>query len=212
MAAKPLHTCIILNGPPAVGKDTLADMFISACPGAHKMQFKERLYTDTMEEFGLTRNVHKAEFMFRATDRIKKEERWTRLGGFSPREALIHTSEHVIKPNQGPEYFGVAAAQECLLNKAQVAVFADGGFPDEVEPLHAIYQNLIVFRLKREGFNFDSDSRDYLPDGDNVYNLTLIDDEPLVAIYEIYISLSILLGQDADEFLELLEKTSEKSA
>ena len=212
MSVKPLHTCIILNGPPAVGKDTLADIFIGACPGVHKMQFKERLYTDTMEEFGLTRNVHQAEFMFRATDRMKKEEKWSRLGGFSPREALIHTSEHVIKPNQGSEYFGVAAAQECLLNKAQVAIFADGGFPDEIEPLHAIYKNLIIFRLQRDGFTFDGDSRNYLPDGKNVHNLRLVDGEPLTAIYEIYITLSILLGQDADEFLELLEKTSEKSA
>lgn len=205
MALKPLHTCIILNGPPNVGKDTIADIFIDNCPGMQKKQFKERLYQDTMEEFGLIRTVDQAEFMFRATDRIKKEQPWKKLGGFTPRRALIHTSEYVIKPNQGTEYFGIAAAGECLLTKAKVAIFSDGGFQEELEPLKQIYTNFIVFRLHRNDCSFQNDSRSYLPNDVNVYDLHLIDNEPGIAIYEMYIKLSILLGQDADNFLKLVE-------
>ena len=203
---KPLHTCLILNGPPQVGKDTLADLLVQNCPGIQKKQFKERLYADTMEEFGLTRTVDQAEFMFRANERMKKEKPWKKLGGFSPRQALIHTSEYVIKPNQGSEYFGVAAAGECLLSNAQVAVFSDGGFVDEIAPLKEIYTNFIVFRLYRNGCSFEGDSRTYLPDGSNVFDINLIDDMPGIALYEIYLKLSIVVGQDADEFLKLLEE------
>ena len=211
---KPLHTAIVLNGPPNVGKDTLADIFIDNCPGAMKKQFKKQLYVDTMEEFGITRTVHQAEFMHRCTDRISKEIAWHRLGDLSPRQALIHTSEYVIKPNQGKEYFGLAAATECLLSKAQVAIFSDGGFQAEIEPLKEIYKNVIIFRLHRDGCSFVGDSRTYLggPAGADVHDLHLVDNEPGIAIYEIYITLSNMLGQDADEFLSILEKTSEKSA
>ena len=209
---KPLHTAIVLNGPPNVGKDTLADIFIDNCPGAMKKQFKEQLYVDTMEEFHITRTVHQAEFMQRCTSRMSKEIAWHRLGGLSPRQALIHTSEYVIKPNQGKEYFGLAAATECLLSKAQVAIFADGGFQAEIEPLKEIYENVIIFRLHRDGCSFVGDSRTYLPCGEDVHDLRLVDNEPGIAIYEIYITLSNMLGKDADEFLSILEKTSEKSA
>lgn len=209
MDKKPLNTAIIMNGPPGVGKDTIADMFIDACPGAFKKQFKERLYTDTMEEFNLTRNIHQAEFMFRCTDRMKKEEPWARLDGLSPRQALIHTSEVVIKPNQGSDYFGIAAAQDCLFTKAQVAIFADGGFPDEIEPLRSIYKQVVIFRLHRDDCSFEGDSRDYLPDNEHVFDINLILGHPDSAIYEMYIALTIVLGHDAEEFLDILEKTTE---
>ena len=121
---KPLNLAVILNGPPNSGKDTLADALEPY--GFEKQMFKTALYEQTA--YYLQMDLEK--FKKQATDRITKEEKTlthpTQGIEFSPREAMIHVSEHMIKPHCGKDFFGMAAAQRCMDHKVQLAIFSDG--------------------------------------------------------------------------------------
>jgi len=175
------HICVLLNGPPGCGKDTLANLL--AEHGFHHHRYKEQLYTDTANYYG----VPVEEFRRWATDRILKELVHRALG-VSPREAMIHVSESVFKPRYGNAYFGHAAAQRCVQQRSGLAVFSDSGFAEEVTPMQALYDHVVVFRLHREGFTFGSDSRRYLQGYPNTYDLTLEDDRPQDAVNSILAS------------------------
>lgn len=146
---------VILNGPPDCDNDTLASRMVEY--GFQHKAFKTQLYKDTAEHFGLDLN----DFIRRATDRGLKETGYGRRK-MTPREMLIYTSEEVIKPQYGEGYFGQAAAGQCLMDEAYLAVFSDGGFREEIFPLVDTYDTLVIFRLHRDGCSFVRDSRDYL--------------------------------------------------
>ena len=88
------------------------------------------------------------------------------LGGKTPRQVQIEVSEKVIKPFYGKDYFGKAAAQSLY---ADVEVFSDGGFVEEIEALVSSVgkENVLIIRIHQEGKSFEAtgDSRRYLPDG-----------------------------------------------
>ena len=184
-----LDTCIVLNGPPNSGKDTLA-FILQDVYGFSKQAMKDMLYSDTAEYF----RVDRKELVRRASDRKMKEESWGPLNIpdgvdtsriLSPRDALIHVSETVKKPKYGDDYFGKAAAQACVHAGAPLVVFSDGGFPEEVKPLQKIFQQVVIFRLYRDDCSFEGDSRDYLRGFPNTFNLELVDGKPHLAIREI---------------------------
>lgn len=177
-------TCIILNGPPNVGKDTLADI-LAENHGFHKHQFKDQLYVDTAVEF----KVSLPELVAYATDRDLKELPWKELQrngqAISPRAALIYTSETLIKPNNGFDYFGVAAVNACRTANSTLAVFSDGGFHEEIECLQLLYRNVYIFRLHRDGCEWGNDSRSYIHGFRNICDLPLLPDHPELAITRI---------------------------
>jgi hypothetical protein len=174
----PYQTCVLLNGPPNCGKDTLADLLTDF--GFDKHEFKAQLYEDTANHYG----VSVTELTALAKGRDTKEVPWV-VTGLSPREMLIHVSENVIKPNEGLDYFGVAAAQRCQEGNATLAVFADSGFETEWPPLADLYENLVVFRLTRAGCSFAGDSRGYLTNPKHIYDIALIDGQPDRAVTQI---------------------------
>jgi len=180
-----LITCVILNGPPGVGKDTLADMLSKH--GFAKQEFKAQLYKETAQLF----NVDLHEFTRRATHRDLKETTWDELDHISaspltPRQAMIHTSEHYIKPLKGEAYFGDAAAQACRDAGESFVVFSDGGFSHEMPPIIDLFKNTIIFRLRRPGFDFSNDSRNYLEGYPNTFDIKLVDGKPHQAISKIF--------------------------
>ena len=149
---------VILNGPPSSGKDDGADFLLSEFAGVKK-EFKDQLFRLTK----LIWNVDDETWDY-LYQREFKEQSTPLLGGMSPRQALIHTSETVIKPNYGKTYFGVCAAR--TLNEG-INFFSDGGFVEELQPIieELGEENVLVIRIHRPGYNFSSDSRRYLPDG-----------------------------------------------
>jgi adenylate kinase family enzyme len=153
---------IILNGPPGVGKDTLANSIVKQC-NATKQEFKAALYRKTAEHF----NYDLAEFIKEATDREQKENPLSKFSTtqtktkriFTPRQALIHVSENIYKPKQGKDYFGVLAAKDLVEG---LNVFSDGGgWIEELEPVTNVSNITFIFKLYRKGFTFDGDSRNY---------------------------------------------------
>jgi hypothetical protein len=176
-----MNKTIILNAPPNAGKDTIA-IALAAATGALHMEMKEHLYHVTASLF----NVNRVMFENMTTDRERKErqtqlltlpmDRYNQLcritgskpvrgvspnsvHAISPREALIYTSELVIKPAQGRDYFGKIAnsnIQPCG------AVFSDGGFDDELTPILLGQEDVYIIKFDREGCSWEGDSRSWL--------------------------------------------------
>jgi hypothetical protein len=186
---------ILLNSPPHSGKDTIAHIFMDNLD-AVKLQFKDTLYLETAKEFGVSIDF----LMAVSTSRyIKEVPQWLfsthpacqdRRRPFSPREALIYTSEEVIKKKLGQDYFGQCMLKNILANPFDLFIVPDGGFDAEVDVL-ANHKDidLTVARLHRKGFTFEGDSRKYITkEVDNVQYLDIIleDGNPDRGYREIY--------------------------
>jgi len=155
-------TVVILNAPPACGKDTIADLMVKHL-GAAKQEFKETLYQETSNHYKIDLNY----FKYISSSRKYKDNlsSWFSLSehslglGMTPREALIYVSEEVVKPLHGQDYFGECAAANL---EEGLNVFSDGGgWWDELTPVAQEADKVVVCRLYRHGFNFDGDSRQY---------------------------------------------------
>jgi len=178
-----MNKTIILNAPPNAGKDTIA-MALCGATGAMHTQMKDHLYQVTASLF----NLPLVKLRGMATDRERKERQTQllvlpidkynqlcRITGnkpvrgvspkschaISPREALIYTSEIVVKPTFGRDYFGKIAnsnIQPCG------AVFSDGGFDEEIEPIARGQKDVYIIQFERDGCTWSGDSRGWLSD------------------------------------------------
>lgn len=152
------HTVsIIFNGPPSSGKDTVCDHLLEYYGDGtvNHLRFKDQLFTSTCSHYGISYG----EFMMNYTTE-KKNLSHEKLGGLSPREALIHVSEDICKPKYGKDYFGQQSAKRLQENK--VNVFSDGGFLEEINPIYDASDYLLIVQLYRTGCTFEGDSRSYV--------------------------------------------------
>lgn len=151
---------IILNGPPGVGKDTLAAYLTGHGYAAVRASFKQPIFDIAFSMLG---DYRYDKFFALYDDREQKEKPQEILQGMSPRQFMIWISEEVMKPVFGEQYFGdrmVEQIHEIYRNLA--IVISDGGFPEEIKPLVREGHEVHICRLHREGFTFDGDSRNYI--------------------------------------------------
>lgn len=177
------QTVVLLNGAPASGKDTAAGFLLELFGEGKQLNFKDALYRETAKYFGVDLN----EFIKAATDRNTKEAPSRKLFdpasnffvrvlmlllsmirpvGFSPRQALIHVSENIIKPKFGKTFFGNQLAMAVADSIENIFFVADSGFIDEVKPLVESGYIVKVIRIHRDGCTFAGDSRTFLKDED----------------------------------------------
>jgi len=153
---------VILNGPPGIGKDTLADMIVEKGQGLwKKLNFKDELYEDTAWHYGLETYLVKDV----ATDRDTKEVPSVLFGGKTPREALIHVSETLMKPRHGNDYYGQALAStisQHMHDGIEHFIIADGGFEEEINPIVDDFNNVHIIHMLEDGYDFEGDSRNYI--------------------------------------------------
>jgi hypothetical protein len=148
----------ILNGPPGIGKDTIAKYVTDHDNTFKQLEFKSGLYVATAERYG----VDKSWFKRVAVDRILKETPLSLLGNISPREAMIDTSENYIKPKFGKEYFGRALVRASEEHPVDNFVISDGGFVEEALAIIEAGHTVHVIQLRHPNFNYNNDSRDYV--------------------------------------------------
>lgn len=179
--AKIKQRVILLNGPPNSGKDISAQMLLELFGGGRHRAFKDVLYQETAKYFDV--DVDWIRSM--ATDRTTKEAPTRRLFdrefnwvvrlaltlfsfirpvGFSPRQALIHVSENIIKPRFGDKYFGYRLVNSIIESGEEFTFVSDSGFIDEIYPLIEEGMDVWVLRIKRDGCDYSGDSRRYLLD------------------------------------------------
>lgn len=106
---------------------------------------------------------------------------------FTIREAMIYVSEIVVKSRWGNDWFGKERVRKMkgyenlkdigYFNKGFTFTDDSAAFVDELYPLidYLRQENILLLRIHRDGFTFEGDSRNYIPDGiiDNtidVYN------------------------------------------
>lgn len=146
---------VLLNGPPGSGKDAIG----STCKtlyNAHTAEFKDVLYQHTADLF----NLPVERFKVFATNRVTKEMPLEKLQGYSPRQALIFTSEEVYKKIYGKGYFGKITADSL---KEGITFITDAGFIEEAQEIIEVIgaDNVLHLKLYREGCSFEGDSRSY---------------------------------------------------
>lgn len=163
---------IVFNGPPGSGKDEAALYFKQR--GFKHLSFKYALFRETIKEFNVSYNW----FMNDYHNRAVKEKNEKSLRGMSRREALIYTSEKVIKPRYGKDFFGTQVAKE--IEEGTDYCVSDGGFVEELQPIinKIGTEKIILVQLTREGCDYSTDSRRYF-DGNLIKEYILNHQTPI---------------------------------
>lgn len=179
-----MSTVIVLNAPAGAGKDTLAEALEEL--DLQRMSFKDVLFERVLER--ITSPDLYAEFRERAEDRDLKDQYWEVIK-CSPREYLIHLSEEILKPTLGEACIGKLSAKSAA-EYADVGidvVYSDGGFEPEIQALADEGLEVHVVRLRRDGFSFDGDSRNYIKTGDDwtTHDVLIFDDQIQKAVHDI---------------------------
>ena len=154
---------ILTNGAPGSGKDEVANFLCDSFPNIFEYK---AMKTPLFEWFYRIYDITEQEFFESFYTRDKKEIPSKRFNGRSPREALIHVSEDVVKPMLGKDYWSIYATENLVEGK--INVFSDVGFPTEIETFVKRVENdqhpLILMKVYRDGYTFENDSREELDD------------------------------------------------
>lgn len=164
---------IIFNSAPNSGKDVAAEHIVNylsskGIPAYHK-EVKENLFKAVKSAYG----IEEDEWCY-LYERERKELPSPQLmiynEPYSPRNAMIHMSENVLKPLFGKDVFGIMAAKSL---EDGVNVFSDGGFPEEVQCIldEVGVDNFMLVHVIREGCSFEGDSRNYVTGFPNTVTL-----------------------------------------
>ena len=172
---KPL--VIMFNAPPRAGKDTACEILMRKFPESVKYEyFKEYLYKESAKVLGL-------DFNFWASvcqNGDLKDKPMLRLqtgeaeGSVTPRDILINVAENILKPKHGKDCIANATTHKIAKTIQQfkaekgynpIIVVPDLGFPYEADAVRTIIPSaeVAVVHIKREGYTFDGDSRNYVP-------------------------------------------------
>jgi hypothetical protein len=155
---------IFLNGPAGSGKDSIAD-YLAINYGYTHLSFKDVLFDWMFKIFNIPDNSRQAFFELYYTRTTKELPcELLRLGNstLSPRQALIHVSENVVKPMLGSTYFGDVVAAKIANSDADKFVLSDCGFKQEILPVCKVADLDVLCRIQRDGCSFEGDSRSYV--------------------------------------------------
>ena len=168
---------IFFNGPPRVGKDTIVTGLLSKFPTSRNIKFSTPLKSSLPVFFGLTQDQ---------IDKLEEDKDTPRnyFLGKSWRTVQISLSEDWAKPIFGKRVFG-NITKNIIDNDQDANIFliSDSGFQEEAGALieHFGKENCLLIRLKREGTNFDNDSRSYWENIFDIKEITLYNDKSIEA-------------------------------
>lgn len=167
---------IIFNGAPRSGKDALGSIIIKEYEAEH-LQYKDALIDLTKRFYQVSDEAWDNMYKW------DKDKVYSCFGIKSPRQALIHVSENVIKPVFGKRVFGEILAERLSRYSPDIYVVTDSGFKDELEPVieQVGVENVLVIRLHREGCTYKGDSRGFIKDEwfKDLRIIDFVNDKPL---------------------------------
>lgn len=161
---------ILFNGPPSSGKDTMATMIQGMLKEKSRVvKFAAPLKTVVLHLFcgGNSKLFHDLDTNAEEKNKGRDDLFFTKVDGtvVSCRQAQIDVSESYLKPLYGQNIFGRILASTIDADpETEVFLVSDSGFRPEAEELVRQFgeQNILLFRLHREGFDYSGDSRNYI--------------------------------------------------
>jgi len=148
---------ILLNGPPRSGKDTAAEFIRSFLPNATEYKLSKPLKMGVQAIFDIPPSV------VRSLEDIK-DTKAAQLHGVSYRNAQIDLFYH-LKGIYGDTILTDLAIQQINKNIiSKYVIISDCGRQVEAEEFISHYNkdSVGLIRLKRDGCNFNEDSREYI--------------------------------------------------
>lgn len=172
---KPL--IIMFNAPPRAGKDTACKILMRRFPESVNYEyFKEYLYKESAKVLGLDFNFwasvcQSGDLKDKPMLQIQTDETNPLV---TPRDILINVAENILKPKHGKDCIANATAHKIAKTIQQfkaekgynpIIVVPDLGFPYEADAVRTIIPSaeVAVVHIKREGYTFEGDSRNYVP-------------------------------------------------
>lgn len=154
---------ILINGPPRAGKDSAGKIIRKKLPDAEIAKFAGPLKRMTHAMYNLPATLDPEHF-----EDVKDEPR-PEFYGKTPRQAYIFTSEGIIKPSFGADFFGKLMLRT-LWRRYQAGyrliAVTDSGFAPEAVPAIDLVgaDNCLLIRILGEGRGktFAGDSRSYI--------------------------------------------------
>lgn len=173
----------IFNSLPRSGKDTAAKILKSLYEDkglkVQHLSFKEKLIElsarfvgETVGEFMIGYDSKTEDMLLYDLAPDKTYPEWWKdfplyhINGkeMSKRELLIHTSENVIKPTLGQDFFGQQLAN-MIDEGTDIVTISDGGFVQELLPVLNI-SDVTIVRINKSGLTKVTDSRKLLTPDD----------------------------------------------
>lgn len=215
-------TVVIFNSPPNSGKDIASQYLRGYFQTGTILAFKDELYKDTAEYFNIDvedlilyhsdRELKEnPDLMFPKfqSESLKQyffgllyvigvllnSKYLMSLGYYSSREALIHVSEHVVKPVMGKDYYGKKLVEKIEDSSERFYFVPDSGFKEESSMVADKGYNVYIVHLERSGATFEGDSRKLLNKDDfkeysNIKFTTISNNGSLDDLYNTIVDLS----------------------
>lgn len=160
-------TIICVNGPPRSGKDTVGDFIRREAQFKNKkilvMKFAQPIIDNVKRVLGIS------DYTFDVLMQGDKDRPMKELGyDISIRQLMINFSEDFIKPSLGKNWFAKNLAARIKKLDPKVisgVVVTDSGFQDEHDDFKEDLKddfNVFLMQLRRDGCNFNNDSREYV--------------------------------------------------
>jgi hypothetical protein len=158
MTSSAAKIAILLNGPAYCGKDTAAGALIEAFGGdAAIFRFTVPVKEETHRRYGLDVPYNHYE------DRSIKDLPLPEFEGLSPRQAYIKVGDE-LRAEHGPDIVTRMLCDNIRNSPSLVVVNPDCGGDGEAEGIVELlgYENVVVFRIHKEGHDYVGDSRNWV--------------------------------------------------
>ena len=215
-------TVVIFNAAPSSGKDVACQYLKDYFQVGKILAFKDELYKDTAEYFNIDaedlilyhadrelKEIPDLMFPKYQSESLKQyffsllyvigvliNNRYLMsLGYYSSRQALIHISEDIVKPQKGKDYYGKKLVEKIENSSERFYFVSDGGFLDEATMVADKGYNVYIVHLERSGATFEGDSRKLLNKDDfkeysNIKFTTISNNGSLDDLYNVIVDLS----------------------
>lgn len=144
--------CVAFNGPPGIGKDTIAIQMNKLMPEMGIGAFADKVREEGAKYLG------RPDFVGLATDQATKDIPF-HPDGMTPRQFLGIFSSR-MKDVRGINYFFDKSMEDTYAYDNYL--FTDIGFDYEARKLEEYFDAVIIVSLHHPDFNFDNDVRKYV--------------------------------------------------